>query len=323
VGAGIAGLTCARRLTAAGIRVAVFDKGRRVGGRLSTRESAGWQFDHGAQFFTVTDPGFAREVEAWRTQGVVAPWNPRTVTFGSEVRPDAAATAQRLVGVPRMQAIAEHLAAGLDVRCGVTASRLGFSDGGWHLYAEEVDLGGFDLVVLALPAPQAARLVENTTLALDARGVLMVPCWTVLVGYDTAPALDFDAASVSEGPLSWIVREASKPGRPQRPAWVLQASPDWSMEHLDDDATAVTAALVGAFAASTGTPADRGIAFIRAHRWRFALPVTRRIDPYLFDFNLGIGLCGDWCAGARVEGAFLSGVAMAARLIETCDTDQG
>ncbi len=37
VGAGIAGLSCATALAAAGRRVVLFDKGRRPGGRLATR----------------------------------------------------------------------------------------------------------------------------------------------------------------------------------------------------------------------------------------------------------------------------------------------
>jgi predicted NAD/FAD-binding protein len=48
IGAGIAGLSCARTLTDHAIDVVVFDKGRSPGGRMATRRADGFQFDHGA-----------------------------------------------------------------------------------------------------------------------------------------------------------------------------------------------------------------------------------------------------------------------------------
>ena len=39
VGAGIAGLACARRLVQAGVRPILFDKGRESGGRVATRRA--------------------------------------------------------------------------------------------------------------------------------------------------------------------------------------------------------------------------------------------------------------------------------------------
>lgn len=38
-------------------------------------------------------------------------------------------------------------------------------------------------------------------------------------------------------------------------------------------------------------------------------------EPRLFDSELEIGACGDWCLGGRVEAAFLSGRAGAERLL--------
>ena len=62
IGAGLAGIACARRLRAAGLDVGVFDQGRRPGGRLATRDGEQAAFDHGAQYFTVRDAGFAELV---------------------------------------------------------------------------------------------------------------------------------------------------------------------------------------------------------------------------------------------------------------------
>ena len=56
IGAGMAGITAARTLLQAGLRVSVFEKSQGAGGRMATRETAYGGFDHGVQYFTVRDP---------------------------------------------------------------------------------------------------------------------------------------------------------------------------------------------------------------------------------------------------------------------------
>lgn len=77
VGAGMAGIACARTLVQAGHTVTVFEKSRGVGGRMATRDSAFGTFDHGAQYFTVRDPRF---VQALKTvPDLCKPWSANTV----------------------------------------------------------------------------------------------------------------------------------------------------------------------------------------------------------------------------------------------------
>ncbi len=75
IGAGLAGLIAARELDAAGADVLVLDKGRSPGGRLATRRVGGATLDHGAQFFTVRSPAFAKTVDDWLARGLVHAWN--------------------------------------------------------------------------------------------------------------------------------------------------------------------------------------------------------------------------------------------------------
>ena len=95
VGAGIAGLSCARALTEAGVRVTVLDKSRGPAGRMSTRRGDGWACDHGAQYFTARDPRFQAEVTRWLAAGVAARWQPRLTVFGAAGRRDAVGGAGR------------------------------------------------------------------------------------------------------------------------------------------------------------------------------------------------------------------------------------
>ena len=60
VGAGIAGVACARTLVQAGHKVTVFEREAAPGGRMASIDTAFGRFDSGAQYFTVRDARFAQ-----------------------------------------------------------------------------------------------------------------------------------------------------------------------------------------------------------------------------------------------------------------------
>jgi predicted NAD/FAD-dependent oxidoreductase len=321
VGAGVSGLICARALGDHGYPVRVFDKGRRPGGRMSTREHGERSFDHGAQFFTARDPRFRRYVESWREDGVVGEWRGRIVHFDEEGRRSHAAPDTRWVGTPSMQSLARHLAEDVDVRTGIRITDLERSEGVWRLRADDgEDAGEWDIVVVSAPAPQTAALLPpDSSVRERASGVALAPCWAVMLELDGHPALDADAAFVRSGPLSWLARNGSKPGRPRPDCWVLHGSPEWSEEHLELEPEEAADVLIDAFGAVAG-PLP-GVLFRRAHRWRYALPPAPLPEACIADPDERVVACGDWCGGPRVEGAFLSGAAAAGRILGWLDAE--
>lgn len=331
LGGGLAGLAAARRLAQAGAGVTVFDKGRGVGGRASTRYAEdSRQFDHGAQYFTHRSEAFGAQVEVWQAEGVAALWTPRlaVVECGGDGRrlADPPRPKQRYVGTPSMSALANRLAddvvaAGGTVTASVRVAPLKRTHGRWRLRSEAGDdLGDFAKVLVTAPAPQAAELLTpSPALANAAKSVRMAPCWGVMAGFaervEPAEGGGFDAAFVNgptgATPLSWIARDSSKPGRPRgEDRWVLHASGEWSAAQLGLEPQQSADRLLAAFWQATGaTP--REPAHLVAHRWRFATPENPLEDHSLSDRSLDLYAAGDWCGGPRVEGAFLSGLAAA------------
>lgn len=312
VGAGIAGLACAGELAASGLRVTVFDKGRGVSGRASTRRGEHWQCDHGAQYFTAREPVFRAEVARWIAAGAAAPWQPRLAHLDAEGLTLLTKSVDRFVGTPRMTAPAAWLAAPLAPRLDTQITRVARDGARWRLHDQHgVIDAAFDGVVLAVPAPQAAPLLGEIAPALAslAAGVPIQPCWAVMLQYDARVEVGFDGAFVETGPLGWIARDSAKPGRGGSESWLLHASAAWSATHLEDDAHTVAEALTAAFMA-LGAP--RPLAAI-AHRWRYAKAPARE-EVCLWDAGRRIGLCGDWLASGSVEGAWLSGRALAHRI---------
>jgi len=342
IGGGMAGVTCARTLLQAGHRVTLIEKSRGFGGRMSTRRTEFGGFDHGAQYFTVRDARFEQVLRLTATT-VVRPWSASTVRvldeFGHVLASAPPPTEPHFVATPGMNALVAlwaqpitrpdlhgRLPAQALVQVRVTQiERDALHPEQWQLRAEDAEggqrvLGGFDQVVLAVPNPQAHDLLLASGLAPDLRQALapvhVAPCWTLMVAYPQAmqPGLphlgpQWNAARSTHHRISWLARESSKPGRDPIERWTVQASPDWSTRHLEDDEERVKAKLLKGFAEITGIRATPTHAVV--HRWRFAQTRTPLGRSHLIDPALGIGLCGDWCLGHRVEDAFVSGLELA------------
>tara|TARA_Y100000590_G_scaffold333794_1_gene379732 strand:+ start:896 stop:1546 length:651 start_codon:yes stop_codon:yes gene_type:complete len=187
---------------------------------------------------------------------------------------------------------------------------------GWHLHDE---LGGhhgtFDRVVIAIPAPQAVPLLsEVPLLQRAAEAVEMAPCFAGMFVFSEPPPMDFDGAFVGDGPFTWIARDASKPGRPDVETWVVHASPEWTRRHWSGDRTDVAQSFLEELTMRFG-PLPNTL-FERAHRWGYAL-ADGSTPGVLWDAKLGIGAVGDWCLGGRVEGALVSGIQIADKVIES------
>ncbi len=303
VGAGMAGLACARRLAQAGLAPMVLDKGRGIGGRMATRrvtlaDGGALQFDHGAQYVTAREPGFAALLD--ELAGATGLWQ-----NGSG--------RQRWVGRPGMSGLPRAMAARLEVRQSVQVTGLHPDGRGWRL---ETDAGTVlaSAVVLTVPAPQAAALLgTDHRLAGALAAVHYAPCLTLMAAFPGNLQRPFLSQASDSHPLAWIAQDSSKPGRPQGPtAWVAQASPEWSAAHLEEPPEALAGRLLPLLADRLGLDPAQAL-FAAAHRWRYARVAAPLGQPFLSDGTLWLG--GDWCLGARVEAAWQSGSAIAEDLL--------
>jgi len=336
VGGGLSGLSAARELVRAGTEVTVYERGRGPGGRAARRRAEGFEFDHGAQYFTARTPDFTALTRDWVARGIVDRWSAALATAGDGRLREKTSSTTRYVGVPGMSALARDLAAGIDLRLGarVTGARTSTSVGagvrrrngdtnrGWLLSIRRADPAGgaseleetegpFDALILACTPAQGLPLVDaETAFAGHARGLSFEPVWALLLGFDGAPDIPADGIFIDHPALSWAARNDSKPGRGGGPAWVVHASSDWSRGREEEPADRIVSALLPAFEEAIGVRLPEPV-YAAAHRWRYARPAQSLGDGFLWDAELAVGMCGDWCNGARVEGAFESGLQLA------------
>lgn len=306
IGAGMAGLTCAQAICKAGHAVTLFDKGRGAGGRISTRRISVNEetlaFDHGAQYFTARGASFREQVAHWHIRGVVAPW--------------PVAGADAWVGTPGMNAPVAHMAAQQEVHFSSHVMGLASEGRKWRIMLQDgCAHGPYDAAILALPAEQAAAFLGAHDLQMAAHAVAARsrPCWTAMIAFSDRLPIETDILR-SAGPIAWAARNSSKPGRDTPETWVVQAGSDWSLRHLEKDAEDVAERLAAWLTNQTWSVSLPDRKCLAAHRWRYAMTRPSSCGA-LWNRDLRLGACGDWLLGPRIELAWQSGSALAAKIL--------
>lgn len=321
IGAGMAGASAGQALAQRGACVVLFDKGRGPGGRCATRRQDVCSFDHGAQYFTARDPRFRQQVADWAKKRVATRWRPR---IGELVEGRFVPTRRNglWVGTPGMNEIARAMLDNLDIRFNASVRSIEHGVDGWRVIEDSGEGHfGFDQLLITVPAPQVKTLMGDhyPEASESAEQATMLPCWSLMLTFSNRIELPFDATKVAgDGPISWLSRNSSKPGRDDNgmDCWVVQADHDWSREHVELSTIEATEQLLGGFMRICKAC---GIAMtdpkhVRAHRWRHALATPNLAQPCMIESDTRLAVAGDWLSGGRIENAWLSGLAAAQAL---------
>jgi len=310
IGAGLAGLSCARVLRQAGCFVEVFEKDRIIGGRLATARVGSTTFDHGAQYVIARSKRFAEYLNEMVNTSYAVRWKP--VTAGGE------GMGQMLpwyVGTPGMASLVRPLAESVRIHTKKTVHTIQRNDTGrreqkgWQLWFEDGSSEGpFNAVAIAVPAAQARLLLGPVQeMAASLARVRMSPCWAVLVQLDDQIFPEQDVFSDMSEVIRWIARNNSKPGRHGAGEHiVIHASPQWSRQTVDAGPEEVATEIWEEVSHVLGLPPVRPTQ-MSAFLWKDGLVETSLGETYTFSTEHMVGCAGDWCLGRLAEHAFDSG----------------
>ncbi|NRA99515.1 MAG: NAD(P)-binding protein [Rhodobacteraceae bacterium] len=282
IGAGMTGASAAQVLTEAGVDFTVFDKSRGLGGRLATRRTDSYSFDHGAPEITIDDDAF----RSWLLQHADG-----ALEQNSFRRADGMSGA---VG-PVFEDVSVHRATRI-----VALRRDGL---GWALSDEAGQwFGPFEAVIVTIPAPQAQALCPPEMCANAFDQVVMRPVWTLLAGGTVPDTMlnGCDAPSVIPG------RSHGNTGL----ARIYHFPSDFSALHIERHKPEMAQTLWARIAPDLPQPD-----YLAAHKWRYGrvgMPLGR---PFHGTAKEGLLFGGDWALGDSAAHAWRSGQAMAKALL--------
>jgi renalase len=337
IGAGCSGLAAAHELCNAGYSVTLFEKSNDVGGRVATRKRDGFIYDYGAQYIKGDNTASVSAdliTRRFRLPDLIDIGKPVWV-FDQHGHIQEGDPLQNMGSKwtyrSGLNALAQRIAEGLDVRLKTPISHLQQRVAGWNLFdGSGHHLGDFAQVLITIPASQTVDLIEASQIASEQKESICAslrlasynPLISVMLGYHPIPQprpyyalVNTDKAHA----ISWLAWEHEKaPERVPEHAGLLlaQMSPQYSREHWQAPDDVVISEVANLVAVLLGEPLTTPV-FTDTYHWRHALPVEKADAQLLNALTLPLGLafCGDAFVGGRVHLALENGVAVARQLI--------
>lgn len=304
IGAGIAGAVLTERLLAAGKQVSIFEKSRGTGGRLASARLGDSSGDLGAPYMDIITESFNTWMSHQSDLGRVHHWEPVTVGFDGKVT-----KSQSLwVGSGRNSSLTRALIEGAELH---TETRIGViwpdRDGVLIRDEQSNSLGHFDAVICTAPAPQAVALLEAVPrFAHLAEEAVTDPSWVYLVELEALPKRleSVDIVTGGHACIESIIVESHKPNR-KGAVLKVQMQRDWSENNIDLHKDTILAEVRMLLQSWVGEPIV--IKAERIHRWLHNCSYQPNQQHLaLWDTSTKIGACGDWIAGAGIDGSFNS-----------------
>lgn len=316
IGAGMSGLITATELQKTGLNVAVVEKARGSGGRLSSKrvQSASTKdmisFDLGCASFDAKTELFRSHLETWSSEGIAKVWR-FSETTGSQY-----------VATPRSSSITRYLADQLEVHFATRVTEIVKGDGFWSVFIEsagqQMKFAQAKHIIFATPPQQAADLLPegHPYISVLSQPILR-PQWVLMLNVKERLELSDEYYEFSNSIISRLILESSKPERVESndyQTWVLQADTKWTSDNLDTDKSKLEHELVAELASKTGTPIIVEDAYL--HRWLYSIAQPNELTGRVFlDDGHGLWVCGDYLADTTtlsgVEAAFTSGYHLA------------
>lgn len=312
IGAGASGLMLARNLTGCA-EVHLYEASESVGGRLATKMSPqGAYFDSGAQFFVAKESDFQSFLKPFIEEGSLGIWQGRF----AEINIDRVVCQRNwtehfphYVGVPSMRDWCQSMANGLSIKLNheVRALERDASQS-WSLHTSTRSAEGpFDVVLLAVTLERARMLLPKSVCFIEAlESYQMEACFSLSMRFPESMCFDWEAALIRGNLMSWVSVDSSKPGRSGSNQVVMLSTNAFANQHKNEDPQWVKETLLSALRSVLKWETHQAPIDVVLNFWPEANAGLQKGPSSLWDPDMRIGACGDWCIQGTVRAAYES-----------------
>ncbi|MFT4967356.1 MAG: renalase [Candidatus Deianiraeaceae bacterium] len=306
IGAGISGLTLARKLSETH-DVEIFEKARGVGGRMSTRRVDDLRYNHGCQLFTAHSDQFQGFCTQMINQGVIKKFSGKVINMQNSQAKEMKSNKVYYLSYPYMNSLCKHLVKNLQIHLNTRITNITRSHHKWVLKSEDQTFRDFDILLITIPSPQVSDLLPKTFQYLpQIKQIHMSPCFALILRFNKNLAMNYSVANIVDSPIKAIFVNNLQSNSVESPTTIVShATSTWSTQNIDCNQAEIANTLQQALQRFIHFK-KTDIQYFVVHLWRYARATEHHRCTSFFDDTLQIGICGDWLASGDIEGGYLS-----------------
>ena len=305
IGAGLSGLLCGKRLAEAGHSVLILDKGRNIGGRLSTRRTDGAVFHHGASSL----PDFYSHKEL--------------PEFGLEIfkRAEKEKIIQRkgnlFEPINSVADFVNYCGANLNIResCEAISLNLKNKTIGIQCRGRIYENIPYDLLILSIPPYQAKTLINKQINEFDGllESVQMRSSAAALFSFDLNPKPIKDKHFSNEKIHIHVENNRFK-CKQQLFCLTVHTKEPFARKVVKTNKNEIKEILLKELLDAIPFTLPKPT-YEAGHRWLYGFTERSLGKSFLFYNEENVGICGDWCLGVTILDAASSGIKLAEHIL--------
>ncbi len=307
IGSGISGSTISSYLGKK-FSVMVYDKAKGVGGRSSFKRYKGKiGFDHGLQYLSPISKEFKSFTNKLIKKKVLKHWRGNHEFLNKSIKKNKKHV--KLIGVRGNNDISKFLLKNINCNFQSELSKIKRQKDCWCLKFKDDSLLYSKNLIITVPFPQAKKLSSKFVKSkLFKNKVVMNSSITVLL-ITNKTGSKASSFFTNDKALGWVSNENSKKRfRYNKDLWVLQSTFEYGKKHTKNyknNKKFYTNFLINKFKSVTNVKIKK-IYFTHIHGWKYSSNSKPLQMQSYWDKRIGLGICGDWFGGPRLENGWLS-----------------